>query len=179
MKLNTDRLAGCGFGFGMHVSDLRPEWQLEYGKVPTRTSPALFRPLTRQQIFYSAILLCSPCLFITKNSMICFYLHFAPHPTFRTFRITCFISITVTTVCWTAIFLMNMFGCTPIAGGWNHSPDFPSKCITTRAFYRFNVYFNIATDVLVILLPIPILMRMQLELKKKLGLVALFSMGFL
>lgn len=108
--------------------------------------------------------------------MLCFYLQLAPH---QTFRRLCFASIGVTTVCWTGIFLVNTFGCTPISGAWNRSPQAPSKCITTPGFYRFSVLSNLATDVLVMLLPLPILTRMHMAVKTKIGLMVMFSMGFL
>ncbi|KAL0631479.1 hypothetical protein Q9L58_009657 [Maublancomyces gigas] len=146
------------YGFGMHISDFRTEWQLTYGI-----------------IYYVAVAIGNPCAVLIKTSMICFYLHLSPHPTFR---IICYLSIGIIMVYSTVILALNLFGCAPISGGWNRSPDFPSKCITTPAFYRASVLCNLATDMLVMLLPIPILMRMQLELKTKLGLVIMFTMGF-
>lgn len=121
--------------------------------------------------------MCSPCMFFTKTSMICFYLRLAPHPKFR---IICYVSITITTLCWGAMFLVNTFGCFPMSGGWNKdSVSSSHKCITTPLFFRISVLFNLITDILVMLLPIPILMRMQLKIKTKIGLVFTFSMGFL
>lgn len=140
-------------------------------------TPQSFPRLTRYKVLYASVVMSSPCDFFTKASMIWFYLRLAPHPTFR---IICYLSIAIMTICWGLIFLVNTFGCYPMAGGWNRlSPHFSSQCITTGWFFRLSVAYNLTTDLIVVLLPIPILMRMQLQIKAKIGLVFTFSMGFL
>lgn len=127
-------------------------------------------------MFFAAIALSSPCVFITKTSMICFYLTLAPHAGFRT---ACYASVALTTLLWSSIFLINVFGCVPLSGAWDRSSrGTPARCITTAWFYRFSTLCNLATDGLVMLLPVPVLMRMQLSVKTKIGLLVMFSMGF-
>lgn len=108
--------------------------------------------------------------------MLFFYLRLA---TERHFRIICHLSIAYITLSSTAILLVNLFGCAPISGSWDRRPSTHSVCITTPLFYYVAETNNAFTDLLLIVLPIPILVRLQLEWRVKLGLVAMFTMGFL
>lgn len=112
----------------------------------------------------------------TKTSMLFFYLRLATEPRFR---IICYLSIAYTTLSSIAVLLVNLFGCTPISGSWDRRPSDHSICITTPAFYYCSEISNAFTDLLLIVLPIPILVRLQLRWQVKLGLVAMFTMGFL
>lgn len=76
-----------------------------------------------------------------------------------------------------AALLINAFGCSPLKGSWDRT--IPSKCITNTAFLYTCGVNNIATDLLLMIIPIPILANLQMKLRVKLGLMAMFSMGFL
>lgn len=108
--------------------------------------------------------------------MLCFYLRLAPHPRFR---MICYFSLLYILLVTIAVTLTNAFNCTPIEGGWNRDPSFHSKCISSKAFAYFPLANNSITDILLMILPIPILMRLQLGWKSKLGLVLMFTAGFL
>lgn len=103
----------------------------------------------------------------------CFYLRFA---TSRCFRILCWLAIWYLALTTTAVLLINLFGCAPVSGAWDRSAANPSVCVTTTAWYitgRANIIF---TDVVLLLLPIPIVARLRLGW---LGLVAMPAPGFL
>lgn len=108
--------------------------------------------------------------------MLCFYLRFA---TSRRFRIVVWLSIAYTGLTTTATLLVNLFGCAPLSGAWDRRAGHPSVCITTEEFYFYSTASNMLTDIMLLLLPIPILLALSLGWKVKLGLVAMFSMGFL
>lgn len=108
--------------------------------------------------------------------MLFFYLRLAPHPNFR---IICYISIVYIILSCSAVILVNIFGCDPISAGWNRDPTLQYTCIFTDGFFYFAGGNNLATDILLIILPIPILLPLQLPMRTKLGLVAMFSTGIL
>lgn len=108
--------------------------------------------------------------------MLFFYLRLA---TERTLRAICHTIIIIVSVSSGFILLLNLFGCTPVSGAWDRLPSAHSVCITGRPFYYYTAVSNIVIDVLLLLLPIPILFRLRLGWRVKLGLVAMFSMGFL
>jgi hypothetical protein len=67
--------------------------------------------------------------------------------------------------------------CTPISIVWQ--PSFPNGCINLLTFNYFNAAFHIATDLLIAVLPIPILKGLQISSRKKVGLVIVFAVGAL
>lgn len=77
----------------------------------------------------------------------------------------------------TVIVFLNLFSCIPISGGWDHDPALHPKCIDTSTYLFINYLMHIITDVLLMALPIPMLLRMQLRPKAKYGLVGMFAGG--
>ena len=67
--------------------------------------------------------------------------------------------------------------CIAIWTGWSkeHAPRY---CINQNAFFLTASGVNIGIDVLIGLIPLPHLWRLKLSLKKKLMLIAIFSVGF-
>lgn len=66
--------------------------------------------------------------------------------------------------------------CRPFNGYWAVPPPNP-QCTTLEHFAYVQVTFNISSDLLIILLPIPMIWSLSLPLKQKIGLGLLFSMG--
>ena len=70
-----------------------------------------------------------------------------------------------------------IFGCTPINKYWK--PDEPGHCIVlNKADYAYGS-MNVASDVLLFLLPLPMVWQLQLTRKEKFGLVLIFMSGVL
>lgn len=68
-----------------------------------------------------------------------------------------------------------IFGCQPIAKNW--IPDLPGHCIlTVKADYGYGS-LNFITDLLIFCLPLPMVWRMQLSSKDKLGVSVIFRIG--
>ncbi|OQO09229.1 hypothetical protein B0A48_06121 [Cryoendolithus antarcticus] len=68
------------------------------------------------------------------------------------------------------------FACRPIAKQWD--PTIPGVCIDQLATYFGLGGSSLAFDFIIIVLPFPILRRLQLDTRKKIGLGALFALGF-
>jgi len=54
----------------------------------------------------------------------------------------------------------------------------PVYCIDQNLFYYFAAAANISSDIVIALIPIPQLWRLNLTIKKKLLLSAVFGVGF-
>lgn len=128
------------------------------------------------QLGFTFVALYNPTLIFTKSSILMFYRRLAPHPRFRKI---CILFIVYIVCSSTSIFLVNIFGCKPIEGGWNHLPTFHSECVNKTILYYVSGINNLVTDICLIVLPIPILMRLKMPMRVKLGLVLVFSMGLL
>jgi len=73
------------------------------------------------------------------------------------------------------VFLEAFLLCRPFAYTWDKTID--GKCAdTTKAFLSAGI-INLLIDVVVIILPMPMLWKLQIPLGKKLAITAMFSMG--
>jgi hypothetical protein len=50
-------------------------------------------------------------------------------------------------------------------------------CINTEKFYTANAALNVASDIMILILPIPIVWGLNTDVRKKVILTGLFSMG--
>ncbi|ETS78434.1 hypothetical protein PFICI_10496 [Pestalotiopsis fici W106-1] len=71
---------------------------------------------------------------------------------------------------------VGIFICQPIAKFWNDSLD--GHCIPNLPQWYINAAGNIATDVAVFILPLPVLGHLHLPKQQKLVLLGIFSLGF-
>ncbi|KAL2256213.1 hypothetical protein VTK26DRAFT_2018 [Humicola hyalothermophila] len=72
--------------------------------------------------------------------------------------------------------LVVIFTCSPIHKFW--LPETPGRCIPNIPFWYYNAAGNILTDVIIFVLPLPVLTRLNLRKNQKLGLIGVFSLGF-
>ncbi|KIW80156.1 hypothetical protein Z517_06771 [Fonsecaea pedrosoi CBS 271.37] len=68
------------------------------------------------------------------------------------------------------------FGCNPIRKSWDITVT-GGSCINLQAVYRSIAAFGIVTDVMVFLIPIPMVIGLHLSRAKKAGLFFLFGLG--
>lgn len=73
--------------------------------------------------------------------------------------------------------LIGILMCRPIQGFWD--PSVEASCIPNQPQFYINAAGNIATDVAVFLLPMPVIKHLNLPKTQKLLLVGVFSLGFL
>lgn len=70
-----------------------------------------------------------------------------------------------------------IFGCTPVVKYWK--PDLPGHCIVLiQADYAYGS-MNVVSDLLLFLLPIPMVWQLRLSHKEKIGLILIFMSGIL
>lgn len=75
--------------------------------------------------------------------------------------------------------LVLIFQCNPIAAAWDFSlVALPTtKCLNALLFYRIAAGFNFVSDVFIFFLPMPTLYKLQLPLKQRLSIMAIFALG--
>lgn len=170
------------YGFGMHVADVPMDWWPGHLKVnpppspPTLAPHPLQRVLTYRQFSYAQIAVAATPYPLTKISMLVFYIRLAPHRTHRRF---CYATIAYIGISATVVVMLNLFGCWPISDGWQRSPGVPGNCLNTRPYSYFYCSMSVVTDIMLMVLPIPILLRLHICPRVKYGLVAMFATGIL
>lgn len=76
----------------------------------------------------------------------------------------------------TGIFFSSIFACRPVAMGWDLTIT-NGKCIDRPAMYEATAAFGVIVDCLIISIPIPMVMHLQLSRSKKAGLILMFVLG--
>ena len=96
------------------------------------------------------------------------------------FRIACWI-IGITVTVWTFVTLMLcLFSCRPVRATWEVALLLDPKTKCNPKIYNtiwVQGFCNIITDFALLILPVPMVWRLQMDLKKKLGVFAVFATG--
>lgn len=73
--------------------------------------------------------------------------------------------------------MIGVFQCIPIAKFWDDSIE--GHCIDNNTIWYVNAGGNIATDIMVFIMPLPIVYQLNLPKRERLFLLGVFSLGFL
>jgi len=95
----------------------------------------------------------------------------------RLFRYLDFTFMALTISYCTSLLLAIHFGCWPLAKTWNSS--IPKKCVKLVAIDFTIGSFNIFTDAAILVLPLPLIWKLQITRARFIGLFAVFSTGVL
>jgi len=135
--------------------------------------------INKNQIFYVDELFYLAILGLTKISILMFYLRIFPS---HHFKIACYIAMGFVAL-WTIIIeFLAIFQCWPVSynwEGWKGDYPHPHTCVDLNAQTYSSSAINIFQDVMVLLLPIPWLLKLNVSLKKKLNILIMFSIGIL
>lgn len=146
---------GAGHGMGRHVNVVSP-----YDQMMVRKGDYVFSH------FYDIALVS------VKLGILAFYHRVFVIPLFRKIVLATALFV----IGW-GIGITATLGlvCRPIAAFWDASVQ--GKCLHLVEFTYFTNISNLVTDVWIFLLPIPVILRLQLQTKKKLLLCFIFSIG--
>ncbi|MCJ1240744.1 hypothetical protein MMC14_008748 [Varicellaria rhodocarpa] len=117
-------------------------------------------------------LYCTAVIF-PKLSILGFYLRIF---TTKLFRITVYIIAGILIVNGIAGVITSLSTCQPFAARWD--PSIPgAHCINTPQYWRWISFANIATDVVMLCLPLPAVWRLHVSTAQKYGLTLVFLTG--
>ncbi|KAL8786441.1 MAG: hypothetical protein Q9213_002757 [Squamulea squamosa] len=109
----------------------------------------------------------------TKLSILFFYHRLFP---FRTFNVVCLVTGIATILWWIGLMLTAFLHCRPLAYYWDRSiPN--GHCVNDNLIGYTITSFNIVTDLVVLILPIPWLWGMNMAVPKRMAIVGLFVLG--
>ena len=87
----------------------------------------------------------------------------------------CYVTLGVVTVYTIWAVFSSIFACTPIPYFWDKS--LKGHCINQFAMWFSNAGVNILTDLAIIILPMPVLRRLNLAKRQKRALTVVFAIG--
>ncbi|PWW79825.1 hypothetical protein C7212DRAFT_157847, partial [Tuber magnatum] len=112
-------------------------------------------------------------LFFVKISILAFYRRLSPALGYQTAIKVVAGAVTVYTI---AMVFVNAFEC-PKDPTLAWAPTFPKDCNNLVPVYYAQAGFNIFSDVVILVLPLPSLIRLQVSKRKRTALVAIFCVG--
>ncbi|KAK1144136.1 hypothetical protein N8T08_005798 [Aspergillus melleus] len=74
-----------------------------------------------------------------------------------------------------AVFITVMLQCRPISLNWDKSQ--PGTCIDPKQFFFGNAISNLLIDVVILMMPIPMVLQLQLRTSQKLTILGIFLLG--
>jgi len=126
--------------------------------------------------YYFDELLYITSLSLTKVSILCFYLKVFPA---RYFRWCVFVLIGLNLAYAIGFDLALIFQCHPLEGAWlQWDGTYKDQCTSINVLGWSAAAFNIALDMATIILPLPELYRLSMSIKKKVQIMAMFTVGF-
>ena len=98
----------------------------------------------------------------------------------RSFRYLCFGTMGFVVVYCVTFFFIEAFNCDPVVKVWHElSYVGPYKCFDNSMVEMVIGGFNIGTDLFILVMPIPLILGLQMDKKRKIGLLAIFATGIL
>ncbi|KAL2845242.1 hypothetical protein BJY01DRAFT_247830 [Aspergillus pseudoustus] len=142
-------------GMGMHLVDIPEPILLKQMKAFWLTIP-----------FYNAALLCA------KASILMQYFRVFPS---RGMRHTCWVMITILATYGSWAVLSAFLNCIPVARFWD--PSISGSCLSSKGLWFSNASMHIATDLAILIIPIPALAALELPKKQRFALISIFALG--
>ena len=93
----------------------------------------------------------------------------------RIFRITCYITGGLVAANLIASSAVGFAICVPLKSFWDKSIE--GRCLDINEWFRWTRVVNILTDIILLISPIPLIWRLQMSVRLKLGLLLTFSLG--
>ncbi|KAK0663734.1 hypothetical protein DIS24_g1139 [Lasiodiplodia hormozganensis] len=126
---------------------------------------------------YNLLIMCASVLYaptqgFAKLSLLLFYRRLAP---FTWFRAAIYVVMFVVVAYTLGIMFSLIFPCKPVASNWDVTIE--GECINKAGIYIATAVINIATDLALLVLPIPVLVRLQIPRLEKVALIAMFGVG--
>ncbi|KAL4951531.1 hypothetical protein BDW69DRAFT_201403 [Aspergillus filifer] len=111
-------------------------------------------------------------LLCAKASILMQYFRVFPS---RRMRHTCWVMIALLATYGTWAVLSGFLNCIPVAKFWD--PSIPGSCISMKGLWFSNASMHIATDLAILVIPIPALAALELPMKQRVALISIFALG--
>lgn len=132
-----------------------------------------FAKFVRYNLYLFPILYATPTA-LAKLVLLLFYRQLQNQQPW--FRWATWAAIFITIGSNTGIFFSAIFACSPIRAGWDIT-ILDAKCINRSALFQSTAILGVVTDVLIILIPIPMIIKLHMSRAKKVGLLLMFTVG--
>lgn len=163
------------FGEGYHSWEVTKEAYREIMRVRrSRNLPRRNLVLTFYQWLYIGSVIYCPTAYFTKVTLL--LLEVRVFSAFKQVAKAIRVFIIVTLLLYTPIMFVKAFICTPIAAAWDLDVK-QSNCLNQRKVFLSDMCLGVLTDIIILILPLPLTYSLQMPLRTKIKVVALLSAG--
>ena len=113
-------------------------------------------------------------LTLVKMSVLCFYIRV--FQTVFVYKIFFWIAGALVLSWWVIFTFLSLFECTPVHKTWE--PQTLGSCISHNRIFLGTAILNILIDFLLLVLPMPMIWRLQLNTGRKVALLGVFAAGY-
>lgn len=167
----------------MHLENLNQAERAKYPKVrllprsDRRFGLAPADDCVQQQSMLAASTIYILCLACAKLAILMFY--YALLNVMQFWKYVIYIVSGIIVAYTLAIFFALIFACHPVERNWDPIPQFwdMDYCIDRTGLYLATALTNTTSDIILILIPIPIIWRLHVPVGQKLGIAAIFGVG--
>ncbi|KAI8954030.1 hypothetical protein F4801DRAFT_587936 [Xylaria longipes] len=150
-------LWGCGNGYGKHGADLTDHQTTESYKS-----------------FYMGQITYKISIGLTKSSILLLYLRI--FSSVRWLRRTCYALLALVISNCIATTFVTIFQCNPVVAAFDK--DITNKtCINISPFWYANAFVSIGTDLIILVIPMPLICALQMPRLRKAALIIAFGLG--
>jgi hypothetical protein len=137
-------------------------------------SPTLSQLVHRLQIQWKSAILYFFCTCIIKISVLLLYRRLTPDVRFRRiiYAVLAFIVLQ-----YIPAILGTVFPCKPVSSNWNFTP--PTGCINIPAFQQTEAALEILTDFILVLMPMPVILSLQMSKRRRAILLSVLVPGLI
>ncbi|TID13449.1 hypothetical protein E6O75_ATG11365 [Venturia nashicola] len=128
------------------------------------------------QIAIAAKLFFSIATFFTRMSLLSFYYRLLHDTALKTYRLVLHAACILNAMVFIAFIALTIFQCSPVEAYWT----FPSigKCLDEGKLMLSCAIISCFLDLLITILPIPMVMMLKMQLRQRIGVIFLLSLGF-
>ncbi|KAG9252673.1 uncharacterized protein F5Z01DRAFT_222132 [Emericellopsis atlantica] len=134
-------------------------------------------PITKFALFVRALyllpILYNPVQCGAKMALLLVYRRLAPQ---KWFHVAVWFTGFVVVGSSVAITFVTIFPCRPTQAAWDMTIT-DSECIDRNAVYKATAALGAVTDTMVLAVPIPVVIPLQISMRQKIGLIAFFGIG--
>ena len=138
-----------------------------------RSTTQFLVSLLTSQFFYLAQVVYKAAINLTKCCILLLYLRIFNK--IRWFRYTCWFLLGCVASYMVASVFATIFQCSPIEKVFDKKIE--GHCVDNSQFWYANAGFSIATDVIILLMPMPLVYQLQVPWAQKIALMAVFALG--
>lgn len=162
------------YGLGRHASTLSPEDLVVYQRV-RKSILCIFSSADNVKAFFVSLFLYITTLAVVK---LVFLLQYYRIMSVSNMRVVYIAMIVLVAVWGIGQGTFALVACVPLEGFWN--PSVHAKCVpNAHIAWYISALFNIVTDIIIMILPLPVIRKLNLPGSQKAFLVGIFSVGFL